>query len=317
MGKRKINLGVIKGGIKKGVKHTVKTGVDVGLDMVKTGAKVAIGGAAMKVGATVGAIAGGAIGGVVGGPPGAAAGATVGSVVGAYGGIKTAQYAENKVFGKRHIDTTEGIIGVTNAGKKFGNAIVDAAQKNFALMKMLHHVNMNKEKILFHGITTGQWTYPGSNYIGPGNPNNSGEPVNAQDALAYQHDHQYSELQEQGVNPYFTFNEADRELYEKADLKTPEGWALKLGMGVKKLTQKEDHHKVGHVKPWKEKYGKKERKHSGGTGSTTTPGRQRGMMMTQKTASWGAALSAQRLMTSNISRPSLPMPITYTRAPRI
>lgn len=80
--------------------------------------------------------------------------------------------------------------------------------------------------------------YPGSNYIGPFNPleeQGSAPPTSQMDDLARIHDYQYGQLMEQGVNPYFTFNEADRYMLSQVNLSTAEGWAIYLGIGLKQI----------------------------------------------------------------------------------
>lgn len=113
------------------------------------------------------------------------------------------------------------------------------------------------------GLTGGGWLYPGSHYIGPGNPIGKGEPapVSAMDNLARTHDYQYSQLMEKGVDPYFTYNRADEELVQKADLTTAQGWALYIGMTLKKVLPS-DYTSVDPVPP----FGAAEA--GGGTGDT-------------------------------------------------
>lgn len=78
--------------------------------------------------------------------------------------------------------------------------------------------------------------YPGSNYIGPGTDLTANlKPTSQMDDLARIHDWQYSQLMEKGVNPYFTFNLADRYMLAHADLTTAEGWAIYVGIGLKQI----------------------------------------------------------------------------------
>lgn len=78
--------------------------------------------------------------------------------------------------------------------------------------------------------------YPGSNYIGPGTDLTTNlKPTSQMDDLARIHDWQYSQLEAQGVNPYFTFNLADRYMLAHADLTTAEGWAIYVGIGLKQI----------------------------------------------------------------------------------
>lgn len=101
---------------------------------------------------------------------------------------------------------------------------------------------------------TGAITYPGSRYIGPGNKLDEGKPLTKHDRLAYVHDHQYSELMEKGVNPYFTFNEADVQMLRDADFRTIQGAAVALGIGAKRLFRR-DRTKVSQPLPWEVQYG--------------------------------------------------------------
>lgn len=96
--------------------------------------------------------------------------------------------------------------------------------------------------------------YPTSKYIGPGNKLDEGKPVDAADALAYVHDHQYSELLQKGKSPYFTFNEADREMLRNVDVTTDKGLAEYLGISAKRIF-KSDRTPVSKVDPWAVKYG--------------------------------------------------------------
>nr|QKN88779.1 MAG: capsid protein [Dependoparvovirus sp.] len=55
---------------------------------------------------------------------------------------------------------------------------------------------------------------PGYKYLGPGNGLDKGEPVNAADAAAREHDKGYDELLKQGENAYLTYNHADAKLQQ-------------------------------------------------------------------------------------------------------
>lgn len=111
---------------------------------------------------------------------------------------------------------------------------------------------------------TGAITYPGSRYIGPGNKLDEGEPLTYHDRLAYVHDHQYDELMKKGINPYFTFNEADKQMLRDADFRTVQGAAVALGIGAKRVFRR-DKTKVSQPQSWEVKYGGKGR---GGNGRT-------------------------------------------------
>ena len=82
---------------------------------------------------------------------------------------------------------------------------------------------------------------PGSKYIGPGNRMNKGKPVNQADANAYQHDIDYDNYLKQGhkaKDVYTGYSDADERLLKNTKANTPEGLAVVLGMGAKKLLNK-------------------------------------------------------------------------------
>nr|QPN96233.1 coat protein VP2 [Bearded dragon parvovirus] len=56
---------------------------------------------------------------------------------------------------------------------------------------------------------------PGYKYLGPFNGLDKGEPVNAADAAALEHDKAYNELLEAGDNPYIKYNHADAVFQER------------------------------------------------------------------------------------------------------
>ena len=79
--------------------------------------------------------------------------------------------------------------------------------------------------------------YPGTNYIGPGNPLNAGKPVSSGDRAAMQHDYDYDRLLKKGVKPkklYAGFSEADKRLMKRSDITTKHGLVTYGGMAVKK-----------------------------------------------------------------------------------
>lgn len=71
---------------------------------------------------------------------------------------------------------------------------------------------------------------PGYKYLGPGNGLDKGEPVNAADAAAREHDKAYDEQLKAGDNPYLKYNHADRELQET--LKDDTSFGGNLARGV-------------------------------------------------------------------------------------
>jgi len=81
------------------------------------------------------------------------------------------------------------------------------------------------------------FVYPGTKYIGPGNPLHQGKPVSKGDAVAMQHDYDYDRLLKKGVKPYklYTgFSEADKRAMKQADVTTKHGLVIYSGLGVKK-----------------------------------------------------------------------------------
>lgn len=79
--------------------------------------------------------------------------------------------------------------------------------------------------------------YPGSKYIGPGNPMDLGKPMSSADAAAYLHDKDYDRLLKKGVKPaklYAGFSEADKRLMKRSDITTKHGLVTYGGMAIKK-----------------------------------------------------------------------------------
>ena len=79
--------------------------------------------------------------------------------------------------------------------------------------------------------------YPGSKYIGPGNPMDRGKPTSSADAAAYQHDLDYDRLLKKGVKPkklYLGYSDADKRLMKRSDITTKHGLVTYGGMAVKK-----------------------------------------------------------------------------------
>lgn len=94
---------------------------------------------------------------------------------------------------------------------------------------------LNLPKMTYNAYKGKGFVYPDTKYIGPGNPMDLGTPINYDDNLAYIHDNQYDELIDKGINPYFTFNEPDREMIKNARLTTPAGRATWLGINAKRV----------------------------------------------------------------------------------
>lgn len=101
------------------------------------------------------------------------------------------------------------------------------------------------------GMITGKgFTWEGSNYIGPNTDlSQNYQPMSQMDDLARIHDYQYGQLQEAGVNPYFTFNQADKYMLDHVNLDTPEGWAIYVGIGLKQIFP-DDYTEVSPVPPF-------------------------------------------------------------------
>nr|WBT00708.1 capsid protein [synthetic construct] len=71
---------------------------------------------------------------------------------------------------------------------------------------------------------------PGYKYLGPGNGLDKGEPVNAADAAALEHDKAYDQQLKAGDNPYLKYNHADAEFQER--LKEDTSFGGNLGRAV-------------------------------------------------------------------------------------
>jgi hypothetical protein len=96
---------------------------------------------------------------------------------------------------------------------------------------------INQAKMISRAAQGKGLVYPGTKYIGPGNPMNLGEPVSAGDAVAMKHDFEYGRLLEKGVKPwklYAGFSEADKRAMKEADVTAKHGLAIYMGMAVKK-----------------------------------------------------------------------------------
>jgi len=142
-----------------------------------------------------------------------------------------------------------------NATRKWiPRKMYDAGLRAKALATVARKMRQNFRPWLLTGVRKGKWMYPGVNYIGPGNKLNEGKPVSYHDRLAYVHDHQYDYLQRKGVNPYFTFNEADRQMLRNVDTRNDQGMAEWLGMNAKRVF-KSDRTSVPNIPSWESKYG--------------------------------------------------------------
>lgn len=62
----------------------------------------------------------------------------------------------------------------------------------------------------------GDWSLPGYNYLGPGNPTHDGYlPTDEDDRLAMEHDDDYEDIQRSGQNPYLKYGEDDEKAYKQ------------------------------------------------------------------------------------------------------
>lgn len=127
-----------------------------------------------------------------------------------------------------------------------------------AFRTLINKTGKNAPGIMQKAVSGKGLTYPGTRYIGPGNKLNEGKPKSKADRAAYVHDHEYDQLLKKGVNPYTTFNRADRKMIKNADLTTDEGLALWLGMNAKRIFRR-DSTELDKVEPWEAKYGKKKK----------------------------------------------------------
>jgi len=138
------------------------------------------------------------------------------------------------------------------AARHLGRSLQTTVKKASALGQAVEDIYFGFDDIILSGLAGNGWHYPGSHYIGPGTPLGPGiesAPVNAMDNLARIHDYQYGQLQEKGVDPYWTFNEADRQMLKGVDLTTPEGWAIYIGIGLKQILP-DDYTSVDPVPPF-------------------------------------------------------------------
>lgn len=84
------------------------------------------------------------------------------------------------------------------------------------------------------------WTLPGYNYLGPGNSLDNGPPTSFDDAVAQVHDNDYQDYIDQGLDPYWNYNEAD----DKAIDQWGNSVGGLIGKGVFKTKKFLAHHKV-------------------------------------------------------------------------
>ena len=100
---------------------------------------------------------------------------------------------------------------------------------------------VRRGKFIADALAGKGFVLPGSKYIGPGNEMNKGKPVDEADANAYQHDIDYDNYLKKGhkaKHVYTGWSDADERLLKKTKADTPNGLAVNLGMGAKKLLHK-------------------------------------------------------------------------------
>lgn len=100
---------------------------------------------------------------------------------------------------------------------------------------------VRKAKFVADAVRGKGFVLPGSKYIGPGNEMNKGKPVDQADANAYQHDVDYDNYLKKGhkaKDVYTGYSDADERLLKNTKANTPNGLAVVLGMGAKKLLNK-------------------------------------------------------------------------------
>ncbi len=126
--------------------------------------------------------------------------------------------------------------GNLKPGTQAPSWVPNQLKESWAFVKMGQVMVTSAEDVLLGAAQGKGVIFPGSNYIGPLNEVGEGAPppTSQMDDLARIHDIQYGMLIDQGVDAYFTFNQADVYMLEHADLTTVEGQAINLFIGAKK-----------------------------------------------------------------------------------
>lgn len=127
--------------------------------------------------------------------------------------------------------------------RKLLNDVKHAARIGKAGVQLLAKVKNPYEqaKFLLNAARGKGFVLPGSKYIGPGNELNKGKPVDEADANALQHDYDYDNYLKKGhkaKDVYTGWSDADDRLLKKTKADTPNGLAVNLGIGAKKLLHK-------------------------------------------------------------------------------
>lgn len=129
-----------------------------------------------------------------------------------------------------------GVKKVAKKAKYAGEVGVAAAKLGARLANPARQAKFVADAVRGEGFVL-----PGSKYIGPGNRMDKGKPVNQADANAYQHDVDYDNYLKKGhkaKDVYLGYSDADQRLLKNTKANTPEGLAVVLGMGAKKLLNK-------------------------------------------------------------------------------
>ena len=137
----------------------------------------------------------------------------------------------------------KGVTGLAKGAKKIVKKAAYGASVAHATGQLaLRLANpANRAKFIANAVRGEGFVLPGSKYIGPGNRMDKGAPVNQADANAYQHDIDYDNYVKAGhkaSDVYTGYSDADERLLKNTKANTPEGVAVVLGMGAKKLLNK-------------------------------------------------------------------------------
>lgn len=134
-------------------------------------------------------------------------------------------------------------LGVKKVTKKVAKNVKYAGEVGVAGAKLAGRLAnpVRQAKFAVDAARGEGFVLPGSKYIGPGNRMDKGKPVNQADANAYQHDVDYDNYLKKGhkaKDVYLGYSDADQRLLKNTKANTPEGLAVVLGMGAKKLLNK-------------------------------------------------------------------------------
>jgi len=132
---------------------------------------------------------------------------------------------------------------VGKVGKKVAGGIHKAGRIAYAAGDMAADVMnpVNRAKMYVNAARGKGLVYPGSNYIGPGNPIDNGKTTSKADANAKQHDIDYGKYLDRGFSKkrvYAGYSDADERLLNKTKINSGASLAVNLGMGAKKLGHK-------------------------------------------------------------------------------